>query len=444
MSLRRRLALAAGIAVALLATASAAAIVTSQWSAEESRIVETAELRSIDQADAAFDRDGEVVLQPLGSADFAIALDGDEVVGLVGESPDTVGEIAVDGALSGDNPGDGTVTVEEFEEGGATWATATTACLDSDVCSSIVVGVKAPTWGEALAERWVPVVLAIVLLSILAAAGAAWLASVALRPVEAMRAELAATTAADLSRRVPVKRSGDELEALAVTLNETLERLEGAVTANERFVADAAHELRSPLAGMRAAIELRARDDDLLMDTIGEIDRAAALVDDLLLLARGYGLAARREEIDLDDLLREEVATLSARDGGLSISVSTEPVRLMARRSTMARVVRNLLDNAASHGAGEIGIALGTRDGRAVLTFDDNGPGVPDQERERVFNRFVRLDASRDRASGGSGIGLAIVKEGVQAHHGTVEVGDSPLGGARFEVRLPITSEAAD
>lgn len=441
ISLRRRLALASGIAVALLATVSALAIVSSQWSTEKSRIVETAELRSIDQADAAFLRDGEVVLQPVGSADFAIALDGEEIVATVGDVPETVGAIAVDSALSTDSVGDGTVTVDEFEDSGATWATATTDCLDPDACTAMVVGVKAPTWGEALAERWIPVVLAVVVLSLLAAAGAAWLAALALRPVEAMRAELAATTATDLSRRVPVERTGDELESLATTLNETLERLEEAVAANERFVADAAHELRTPLAGMRAAIELRAKGDDLLVDTIGEIDRASALVDDLLLLARGDALAAHREETDLDDLVRREASALSSRDGGLTVSVSAEPVRVRVQRSTMERVVRNLLDNAARHGAGHVDVTLGAQNGRALLAVDDDGPGVPEADRARVFDRFVRLDASRDRASGGSGIGLAIVKEGVEAHHGTVEVGDSALGGARFVVGLPMASD---
>ncbi|MEZ5170497.1 MAG: HAMP domain-containing sensor histidine kinase [Acidimicrobiia bacterium] len=441
MSLRRRLALASGLTVALLTAVAALVLVTSQWNLEKGRITDAAELASIDQADGVSAVDGETALLPRGSADLVIAVDGGDVVASSGRAPDDVVARALESAGAVDEVDDDTVSLEEFDSDGATWATAAMSCLDPDACTAMVVGVRAPTWFGALADRLVLVVVAVAGLAALAALGAAWLASRALRPVEAMRAEVAATTATDLSRRVPVRRTGDELERLATTLNDTLTRLEAAVSANERFVADAAHELRSPLAGIRAAVELRAAADDLLADAVDEIDRASRLVDDLLLLARGGGLATHREMTDLSALVRDDVDAADTRHTDLKISESTEPVRADVQRTTMSRVIRNLLDNAAVHGAGRVEVAVTANGSWAQVVIDDNGDGVPIQDRQRVFERFVRLDESRARASGGTGIGLAIVKEGVEAHGGTVTVQDSPLGGARFVVALPLTRD---
>ena len=442
MSLRRRLTFASGIGAALVTSAAALAVVTSQWSAERGKIVETAELLSLDQTDTAQVRDGGVVREPVESGQFAMALVGDEVVATTGNVTDAAGEIAIDDAIDAGSFGEDTITISEFDADGARWATAATTCFDADACTSVAVAVRAPSWGDALAARWLQVALAAAVVTAVASVGAAWLVTRALRPVDAMRSELMSTTASDLSHRVPVPQTGDELEALATTLNDTLDRLEDAVTANQRFTADAAHELRSPLAGIRAAVELRAGsgDDSLLEDTLAEIDRAAALIDDLLLLADGERLAARHEATDLDEVVRNEVAALSLRQGQLSVSVSTEPAHVSVERSTIARVLRNLLDNASQHGNGTLTVGLTAGQGTAVLTVDDNGPGIPDAERARVFDRFVRLDESRNRASGGTGLGLAIVKEVIQAHGGTIGIDDSPDGGARFVVRLPLSS----
>lgn len=444
ISLRRRLALASGLAVALLTAGAALAIVTSQWTVERNRVTDIAELAAIDQADGASVVDGTVTLVPRGSADFVIALNDRDVVATSGGASDEVVARAIDNALAIEDAEQDTVSLDEFDSDGSSWATAAATCLDPDACTSAVVGDQAPTWIEALADRLVAVIVAVVGLAALAALGAAWLASRALRPVETMRAELAATTAADLSRRVPVQRTGDELEQLATTLNDTLTWLEEAVTANERFVADAAHELRSPLAGIRAAVELRARDDDLLADALEEIDRASRLVDDLLILARGGGLATHREALDLGVLVRREVDAVAARHDDLDLSVTTVEVRIDVQQSTLTRVVRNLLENAAGHGAGTVEVTVGRRNNSAEVVVDDNGGGVPESDRQRIFQRFVRLDESRARSSGGTGIGLAIVSEGVEAHGGTVTVQDSPLGGARFVVTLPMADVGQD
>lgn len=272
-----------------------------------------------------------------------------------------------------------------------------------------------------------------------ASLGAVWLVSRALRPVEAMRRELAATTAIDLSRRVPVSPSGDEIEALGVTLNGTLDRLESAVAANQWFVANAAHELRSPLAGVRAAVEVRVSPDhdDILRDALRELDRANTLVDDLLFLAKGRQPGIVVEEVALDELVLDEIEVLRSRSLRVDVRSHLAAVSLRTNRARMMRLVQNLLENAARYGAGIVEVTLKTSGGEIELWIDDDGAGVPEFDRERVFDRFVRLDESRSRSTGGSGLGLAIVKEIVDDAQGAVTVVDAPLGGARSKVRLP-------
>ncbi len=254
-----------------------------------------------------------------------------------------------------------------------------------------------------------------------------------------MRRELAATTAIDLSRRVPVSPSGDEIEALGVTLNGTLDRLESAVAANQWFVANAAHELRSPLAGVRAAVEVRVSPDhdDILRDALRELDRANTLVDDLLFLAKGRQPGIVVEEVALDELVLDEIEVLRSRSLRVDVRSHLAAVSLRTNRARMMRLVQNLLENAARYGAGIVEVTLKTSGGEIELWIDDDGAGVPEFDRERVFDRFVRLDESRSRSTGGSGLGLAIVKEIVDDAQGAVTVVDAPLGGARSKVRLP-------
>jgi signal transduction histidine kinase len=268
----------------------------------------------------------------------------------------------------------------------------------------------------------------------------------ALAPVEQIRATADAVSAADLdTARVPAPAGADEVARLATTMNRMLDRLASAQARQRRFVADTAHELRSPVAAIRQHAEVaqrfpdRTTTDALAGTVLGEALRLQRLVDDQLVLVRAdeHALALRRRPVDLDDVVLDEARRLRTTTS-LAVDasgVSAGPVE--GDPDALGRVVRNLVDNAARHAAGRVALTLAERDGDVVLTVDDDGPGIPAGERERVLERFVRLDDARARDGGGSGLGLAIVAELVAAHGGRVVVDDAPLGGARLVVRLP-------
>lgn len=267
----------------------------------------------------------------------------------------------------------------------------------------------------------------------------------ALRPVEAIRSEVAEISVADLSRRVPVPDTGDEIARLAETMNIMLERMDGGVARQRRFVADAAHELRSPVTAMAAELEVTIRHPPadgsaaVLPELLDETRRLERIIDSLLLLARWdeHSADPPSEEVDLDDIVLDEVsrATMGARIDLDASAVSAGQVRGDAE--LLRRAVRNLLENAVRHGRGRVAVRLQEDEGVVLLVVEDDGPGIAVGERDRVFERFTRLDAARARASGGSGLGLAIVAEVVERHGGRIVVDAGALGGARFSVRLP-------
>jgi signal transduction histidine kinase len=273
-----------------------------------------------------------------------------------------------------------------------------------------------------------------------------WVVGRALRPVARIRAEVDDITADRLDRRVAVPASGDEIAALAGTMNRMLDRLDAAATAQRRFVSDASHELRSPLATIRQHAELAQLHpaatsvDDLAGVVHDEGLRMQELVDALLLLTRLDEQAALREDpVDLDDLALAEVRRLRA--GGATVDGSgIRAARVRGDARLLGQLVRNLADNAARHARSAVAIGVTGRGAEVLLTVDDDGAGVPPDERERIFERFVRLDEARARDAGGSGLGLAIVRAIAEAEGGGVRVEDSPLGGARFSVVLPAAS----
>ncbi|MEI3846918.1 MULTISPECIES: sensor histidine kinase [unclassified Microbacterium] len=273
-----------------------------------------------------------------------------------------------------------------------------------------------------------------------------WVVGRALRPVARIRAEVDDITADRLDRRVAVPASGDEIAALAGTMNRMLDRLDAAATAQRRFVSDASHELRSPLATIRQHAELAQLHpdatsvDDLAGVVHDEGLRMQELVDALLLLTRLDEQAALREDlVDLDDLALAEVRRLRA--GGATVDGSgIRAARVRGDARLLGQLVRNLADNAARHARSAVAIGVTGRGAEVVLTVDDDGAGVPPDERDRIFERFVRLDEARARDAGGSGLGLAIVRAIAEVEGGGVRVEDSPLGGARFSVVLPAAS----
>ncbi|WP_406219999.1 sensor histidine kinase [Streptomyces canus] len=259
----------------------------------------------------------------------------------------------------------------------------------------------------------------------------------ALRPVEAIRQEMAAITASeDLARRVPVPDTHDEVARLARTTNETLAALETSVERQRRFVADASHELRSPIASLRTQLEVAAAHPELL-DLDGAVEdtvRLQHLAADLLLLARlDAGERGAGARVELAALARERAA------GRAGVTVRADAVEVTGSRGQLERVLDNLLDNAGRHARSAVVVTV-RRDGdrNAVVEVGDDGDGVPAGDRERIFERFVRLDEARARDDGGAGLGLAIARDVAARHGGTLTVRDAPTGGALFELRLPI------
>ncbi|AQS67484.1 ATP-binding protein [Streptomyces pactum] len=262
----------------------------------------------------------------------------------------------------------------------------------------------------------------------------------ALRPVAGIRREMAAITASeDLARRVPVPDTHDEVARLASTTNQTLAALESSVERQRRFVADASHELRSPIASLRTQLEVAAAHPELL-DLDGAVEdtvRLQRLAADLLLLARlDAGERPSDARVDLVALAREEAGgrpgvSVRAVDGAAG------EVAVAGSRGQLGRVLANLLDNAQRHARSAVEVSV-RRDGdAAVVAVADDGEGVPAADRERIFERFVRLDAARSRDDGGAGLGLAIARDVAVRHGGTLTVHEAPAGGALFELRLP-------
>lgn len=270
----------------------------------------------------------------------------------------------------------------------------------------------------------------------------------ALNPVEQIRARVAGIGAGRLDERVPIPSTRDEVAGLAITMNRMLDRLQAAQQAQRQFVSDASHELRSPLATLTATLAVADADvsgrawRDLHDVMAAEAARMGTLVENLLLLARAddQGLRIVVVEVDLDDLLEAEAHRLRT-SSGVSVSTAIEPARMLGDRLQLSQLLRNLVDNASRHAHSSVRLDLTVSGEVATITVDDDGPGIPETERERVFERFVRLDESRDRASGGAGLGLPIVREVTRGHAGAVAVGSSPGGGCRVIVQLPVQAQ---
>jgi signal transduction histidine kinase len=272
-----------------------------------------------------------------------------------------------------------------------------------------------------------------------------------LRPVETLRRQTTEISATDLHRRLDLPASRDEIYALAVTLNDMLSRLDEASAAQRRFVADAAHELRSPLTAIQAQLEVMAaypdpqRDPLVATTLLDDTLRLHDLVESLLTLARSEAPVAQRPDtvVDLDEVVTAEVRR-QRRLTRLDIDArGVSAGRVRGDAEALRRVVRNLLDNACRHAARKIRVTLTTRGGTVELTVSDDGAGIPKEHRAHVFERFTRLDEARSREAGGSGLGLAIVGKVIAAHGGTVHADEDPpsatggLGGALLVVLLP-------
>lgn len=386
--------------------------------------------------------------QTLDTLAARIEADGPSVV--ADQDDDLLVQVVADGRVlahgdDADGPTLPTTDGSRYRHDGESWLLSTDDVdLPGGGEATLVVGASLADADAATAE--VSVLLAVAVpVAVLLMAGVTWVVvGRALRPVDRMRREVDSIAAA-LDARVAEPGSGDEVDRLAATMNRMLGRLERSQEVQRRFVADASHELRSPLATIRQHAELaRAHPevtdtDELAGVVLDEGARLEDLVTSLLLLTRVDERGVERDTaVDLDDVVLAEAARLR----GLGVTVDAGSVgaaRASGDPVLLGRVVRNLVDNAARHARSRVVLGLQRRGDVVELTVDDDGSGVPADQRERVFERFVRLDEGRARDAGGSGLGLAIVHDVVRAHGGSVTVSDAPGGGARFAIRLAAT-----
>lgn len=320
--------------------------------------------------------------------------------------------------------------------------------LDDDT-GVVIVGVSVEDHGETIGTVTRLLAIAVPVLVLLVAATTWFVVGRAFAPVTRIRTEVEAIGGTRLDRRVHVPASGDEIAALATTMNGMLGRLDASAQTQRRFVSDASHELRSPLATIRQHAELSmAHPETTTVDELAEVAhhegmRLQDLVDALLTLARlDEGSAHVHETIDLDDIALAEVRRLRlSRDQGFRVDGSgIGAARVEGDPRMLGQLVRNLVDNAVRHARSRVAIGVVEREGWVALTVEDDGEGVPPEERARIFDRFVRLDEARSRDAGGSGLGLAIVRGIAESAGGKVVVDASRWQGARFTIWLPAAS----
>ncbi len=370
------------------------------------------------------DLDGDVLvrLQGEGGPHGGRAFNDDDAAALPIVPEDTVARIVIDG--------DPYLAASEETDAGVLTVARSVEHVDEAV-------------GPASAVLAVAVPLLLVVIG-----GVVWaVATRALAPVERMRRQVDDIDGSGLDRRVDSGRD-DELGALAATMNRMLERIEQSQKTQRRFVSDASHELRSPLATIRQHAEVAvAHPSSTSVDELGRVVRDEGLrmqelVEGLLLLARLDEHGGREQAwsaVDVDDILLSEARRLR----GLGVQVDAHgigPGRVTGSEVLLGRAVRNLVDNAVRHASGLVTLRVGTAGPWVVVEVEDDGAGVPEDRREQIFERFARLDEARARDEGGSGLGLAIVREIARAHGGEVSVTAGRNGGARFTLVLPVTS----
>ena len=306
-------------------------------------------------------------------------------------------------------------------------------------------------WAFARSSFPVTIPLLLVLMGV-AMAVTSWLTRRTLRRVERMRSEVEQITQQSLDRRVPVVNASDDIEKLGHTMNDMLGRLETSAAQQNQFLADASHELRSPVAGLLAQLDVATAYPDkvdsavLLPKLRNEAQRLQLLVNDLLFLSRSEAeLGTETQDqwttFEVGDLLEGEVDHQLSVDPATKLRTAT-PVaseQIRGNRRDVERALRNLVDNALRHCETEVLLSSRTEGSNIVVSVSDDGPGVADADADRIFDRFVRLDDARTRDTGGAGLGLAIASEIASKHGGSIRLSDSDGPGATFELRIPFT-----
>lgn len=429
LSLRLRVTLVAGLAVATGLAAAATLLVLSLQAGLVSGLDDAAQSRAATAA-------GAVERGDLSASVSTVGVDS------------LVQILASDGTVVASSPGlavDRPLVVLPVGAGVRQQADASIAERDARVLTQTVSGGRVVVVVSPLADvqestaqlirrllTGAPVLLALICAAVWALVG------YTLRTVERLREQVARLSVTGPADRVGLPAARDEIRQLAVTMNDLLDRLQAAAAAQRRFVADAAHELRSPLSALRTRLEVSERAGNRVAPVlIQDAERLGQLIDDLLALARldESPRLVRPVPVDLDDIVLTEVSRL--RGGAVVLDTrGVAPALLYGDPDLLRRIVGNLLSNAVRHAAHRVRISVSTSDGQVELVVADDGPGIPAAERERVFRRFHRLDDARARDGGGSGLGLAIVRDAARAHRGTVTIQDDRPG-AVLTVWLP-------
>ena len=475
-SVRFRITMAAAVAVAVVLGVAAVALVTNQRVQLTTALDDNLEQR-VDELAA------DIETGPVDPASFAGTNGEDRLVQLV----DTSGSVV---AATGNVVGQPAIV--EVPDEGQRFSSVSELAIEDDSfrvlarriatdrgAEVLIVAGNTDDLSESVRTLSASLALAVPFTVLVLVAVLWWLVGRTLRPVEAIRRQVADIGPGELDRRLPEPETGDEIDRLALTMNAMLDRLEDGAARERRFVADTSHELRTPLTRMRTALEV----DDAGADDGGagtgrsdgefgagagngadggggggggsddgggvpSATRASLLeevlglqrtVEDLLVLARtdAAPVSDERAPIDLDDIVGREVRRLRTAER-VSVDMTwVTGAHLEGDRDQLTPLVRNLLDNADRHAATTVRVGCRDQDGVVVLEVADDGPGIDPADRERVFERVARLDPARSGEAGGTGLGLAIAREIVVGHGGTIEVDDAPSGGARFTVRLP-------
>lgn len=438
---------ALAVAAVLLVSLTRAELVRSVEAVVITRSQDLAQLVATGELPAVLPLSRSTSAQVIDTAGRVIASTGDiegqaPIVAAIGVT-DAVTTLTIPSLDSGD---DGEQEGEADDDEGPYLVAVASAEAPTGQVVILVAGSLAAA--EAATSTLTPLLIwGIPLLALVVGVTTWMLAGRTLRPVRLMTEEAGRITASDLERRIPLPGGGDEIQRLAETLNQMLDRLDHSIAAQRRFVADASHELKSPLASLLAMTEVALQHPETIdlgrfaADAHDESKRLALLVDDLLTLARSdeRAFVLERFPFDLSALLTEEASRLSL---GVTVHVAqTEPIFIEADRRRLAQAVRNVIDNASRHAAGNVWVETREADDCVDIVVVDDGPGIPNADREKIFDRFVRLDDARSRDQGGTGLGLSVVQTIVEAHGGSVAVIDHPKHtGAAIRIRLPVRS----
>ncbi|MET7764045.1 ATP-binding protein [Streptomyces sp. NPDC005393] len=444
-SLRVRLTVAATVVAALGLSLAATLLVVSQRASLIHGLDDNARQRALIIA-AALDKGRAVQPLPASGAGDDAAQVVDRHGRVIAASANVAGEGALfhtRAAAPGSEPSVHTVRGVPLGSQG-TYRVAAVSAGPAHSRKTVYVGLATAQVEHSIGRLTTELAVGLPVLTALLAAAGWHITGRALGPVERLRRQADEITATDLHRRLDLPPHADEVWRLGSTLNDLLARLDEATTRQRKFVADAAHELRSPVAAVRAELETATRHPHAdasarLPELLEETVRLGRLVDDLVRLARLDATSGtpRETEIDLDDLVAAEVRRLHSRPGAAVTCGHLRPARIRGDPDALSRAVRNLLDNAVRYARHRVEVTLETAGGEAVLCVRDDGVGIPPADRERVFDRFTRLDDARSRDAGGSGLGLAIVRDVATHHGGRVSVEDGGPG-ALLVLRLPL------